>query len=357
MNTLFKGETLRGLLLNVWGWATVGAIAWWAGIAALLGALAVLGALVLGFIVHERQRKKDETLDAPSEAVSEPVPVVGWVSSTVTFHVNSEVGRLRQVMLHRPGLELQRLTPANCADLLFDDVLWVKQARNEHDAFADTLRERDVEVLYLHELLAETLADEKARAWVHRAFGTRPNARSAARRARRRVPRHAVAGRPAHGALIGGITRDELPARRPGSRRQCSVRTTWCSLRYRITSSRATRRAGSTAAFRSIPWPRRRAGARRCTSKPSTASIHHFASSDFDVWFGGVDDDWEPFDSRGRRRARHRERSGADRNGGAQLPRTRSSCWLAGCSRPARQARSLLSSCPRRARTCTWTPS
>ena len=66
VNTLFKGETLRGLLLNVWGWATVGAIAWWAGIAALLGALAVLGALMLGFIVHERQRKKDETLDLVS---------------------------------------------------------------------------------------------------------------------------------------------------------------------------------------------------------------------------------------------------------------------------------------------------
>ena len=51
-DTLFRGETLRGLLLNVWGWATVGAIAWWVGIAAWLGALAVLGALVIGFIVH-----------------------------------------------------------------------------------------------------------------------------------------------------------------------------------------------------------------------------------------------------------------------------------------------------------------
>ena len=75
MNTLFKGETLRGLLLNVWGWATVGAIAWWTGIAALLGALAVLGALVIGFIVHERQRKKDETLDVRSDAAGERVPV------------------------------------------------------------------------------------------------------------------------------------------------------------------------------------------------------------------------------------------------------------------------------------------
>jgi hypothetical protein len=57
VQTLFRGETLRGLLLNVWGWATMGAIAYWVGIAALLGAAAVFGALVLGFIMHERQIK------------------------------------------------------------------------------------------------------------------------------------------------------------------------------------------------------------------------------------------------------------------------------------------------------------
>ena len=59
----------------------------------------------------------------------------------MTFHVDSEVGKLRRVMLHRPDLELQRLTPSNCADLLFDDVLWVKRARQEHNTFADVLRE------------------------------------------------------------------------------------------------------------------------------------------------------------------------------------------------------------------------
>jgi hypothetical protein len=57
VQTLFRGETLRGLLLNVWGWSTVGAIAYWVGIAALLGAITVFGALVLGFVMHERQIK------------------------------------------------------------------------------------------------------------------------------------------------------------------------------------------------------------------------------------------------------------------------------------------------------------
>lgn len=82
----------------------------------------------------------------------------------LTTGVRSEVGRLRTVMLHRPGNELRRLTPRNNDDLLFDGIPWVDRAQVEHDAFADALRSHDVEVLYLAELLIETLADEVARA-------------------------------------------------------------------------------------------------------------------------------------------------------------------------------------------------
>ncbi|MFA1547907.1 arginine deiminase [Actinomadura chokoriensis] len=82
------------------------------------------------------------------------------------FTVSSEVGRLRQVLLHRPDLELLRLTPANKDDLLFDEVLWAKRARQEHDVFADTLRERGVRVHYLADLLAETLKTDEGRAQV-----------------------------------------------------------------------------------------------------------------------------------------------------------------------------------------------
>ena len=81
-------------------------------------------------------------------------------------HVGSEVGHLRRVMLHRPDLELRRLTPSNVDELLFDDVLWVKKARQEHDAFADTLRERGIDVVLLGDLLAETLKMSAAREWV-----------------------------------------------------------------------------------------------------------------------------------------------------------------------------------------------
>ncbi len=85
-------------------------------------------------------------------------------SAPVTPGVSSEVGRLRTVMLHRPGPELQRLTPRNNDKLLFDGIPWVSRAQDEHDAFAEALRSRGVEVLYLTELLVETLASEDARA-------------------------------------------------------------------------------------------------------------------------------------------------------------------------------------------------
>ena len=76
----------------------------------------------------------------------------------------SEVGRLRTVLLHRPGPELSRLTPRNNDQLLFDGVPWVARAQEEHDAFAEAMRARDVEVLYLDRLLAEVLSFPAARA-------------------------------------------------------------------------------------------------------------------------------------------------------------------------------------------------
>ena len=76
---------------------------------------------------------------------------------------NSEVGRLRTVILHRPGAELQRLTPRNNDTLLFDGLPWVAKAQEEHDAFAALLASRGVEVLLLGDLLAQALASGAAR--------------------------------------------------------------------------------------------------------------------------------------------------------------------------------------------------
>jgi len=125
------------------------------------------------------------------------------------FHVDSEVGRLRQVILHRPDLELKRLTPDNAADLLFDDVLWVAEAQAEHDAFASALRERGVRVHYYAELLAETMELPEARQYVlDRVFDPRRHGPLAVD-----ALRGALDGLDAASLtrfLIGGITKREI---------------------------------------------------------------------------------------------------------------------------------------------------
>lgn len=82
----------------------------------------------------------------------------------MSYYVDSEVGRLATVVLHRPGRELTRLTPRNNDVLLFDGIPWVARAQEEHDAFAEVLRSRGVQVLYLADLLVQTLAVPAARA-------------------------------------------------------------------------------------------------------------------------------------------------------------------------------------------------
>jgi len=125
------------------------------------------------------------------------------------FRVDSEVGRLRQVILHRPGLELKRLTPDNAADLLFDDVLWVSRAQQEHDAFADVLRSRGVVVHYYSDLLAQTLDVTAARDYVlDGVFDSRwhgPLAAGQLRAAVGELDSPALAG-----YLVGGITKREI---------------------------------------------------------------------------------------------------------------------------------------------------
>ena len=83
-----------------------------------------------------------------------------------TFGVHSEVGQLRRVLVASPGLAHHRLTPSNADELLFDDVLWVENAKRDHAAFVADLRSNGVEVLELHRVLAETVAQPEALAWL-----------------------------------------------------------------------------------------------------------------------------------------------------------------------------------------------
>ena len=81
--------------------------------------------------------------------------------------VHSEVGKLRTVIVHRPGLEMRRLTPSNAHELLFDDVPWATRAAQEHDAFVDLMRnDFDIDVLLVHDLLRDVLDDPDGRAYV-----------------------------------------------------------------------------------------------------------------------------------------------------------------------------------------------
>ena len=125
------------------------------------------------------------------------------------FHVDSEVGRLRQVILHRPDLELKRLTPDNISDLLFDDMLWVSRAQAEHDAFAEALRSRGVVVHYYGDLLAQTLDIPEARGYVlDRLFDSRwhgPLAAATLRAAMDGLDSASLAR-----YLAGGITKREI---------------------------------------------------------------------------------------------------------------------------------------------------
>jgi len=121
----------------------------------------------------------------------------------------SEVGTLRKVLVHRPGLEHTRLTPSNAEELLFDDVLWVTRAKAEHDMFCEVMRERGVQVFEVETLLAETLVKPEVKDWVSdNILSERQVGVLASRRAREWVE----TADPAQVAefLIGGITRTDV---------------------------------------------------------------------------------------------------------------------------------------------------
>jgi arginine deiminase len=126
-----------------------------------------------------------------------------------TLHVDSEVGRLRRAIVHRPDLELKRLTPSNKDELLFDDVLWVERAKQEHDGFAETLRELNVDVIHFDTLLEETVQQWQARDYIldhifdERVYG--PIAMDPVRAALASLDSKALTE-----TLIGGLTKREV---------------------------------------------------------------------------------------------------------------------------------------------------
>ncbi|HUD79953.1 MAG TPA: arginine deiminase [Streptosporangiaceae bacterium] len=207
------------------------------------------------------------------------------------FHVDSEVGRLRQVIVHRPGLELKRLTPDNAAELLFDDLLWVTEAQSEHDEFAALMRSSGVQVHYYADLLEQTMVIDEARNYVlDRIFDYRlhgPLAVDGLRRAFAALDPATLTT-----FLIGGITRREFAelAEEPQSIAFRSLdpdgfvlaplpnvlyqRDTSCWIYQGV----------------SVNLMRRRARARETINDEAIYHWHPmFSQADFEVWYHGAD--------------------------------------------------------------------
>lgn len=127
------------------------------------------------------------------------------------YGVHSEVGQLRKVIVHRPGLEMRRLTPTNCEELLFDDVIWARKARQEHDAFVDLMRtEFGVDVMRVHELLQDVVSDPEGRAYILDRKIV-PNEVGVGGTAELRAWMDEMESEKLAAHLIGGVTVRELP--------------------------------------------------------------------------------------------------------------------------------------------------
>ena len=191
----------------------------------------------------------------------------------MTLGVRSEIGQLRQAIIHRPGLELSRLTPQNIRSLLFDDVLWAQRAKEEHDVFAETLREHGVRVHYFGRLLAETLEVPAGREFVLDRVCTPENLGPSLV-----GPVHALfddlGSAQLAEYLVGGVLKADLRPLRAKSLKWDMLRgpTTSCCRRCPTTCSPGTTPARSTAGSRSTRWPSRPGSGNPCTSGPSTGT-------------------------------------------------------------------------------------
>ena len=212
----------------------------------------------------------------------------------VKYGVHSEAGKLRKVMVCSPGLAHQRLTPNNCDELLFDDVLWVAQAKRDHFDFVTKMRERNVEVLEMHNLLTDIVAIPEALDWI---LERKVTANSVGLGLINEVGSWLRSLEPRHIAefLIGGVSADDLPDSFGGKTIQMFrdflghssfilpplpntqfTRDTTCWIYGGVT-------------LNPMYWP-----ARRQETLLTTAiyKFHpQFTNADFEIWYGDPDQD------------------------------------------------------------------
>jgi arginine deiminase len=212
-------------------------------------------------------------------------------STTPELGVASEVGTLRSVIVHRPDLAHERLSPTNCHELLFDDVIWVRRARQEFDAFVDLMRERGVEVLLFHELLAETLQDRDARDWLLQRK-LRPEEVTTIFSRELTAWMTEMPGEELATRLTGGVTLAELPADIVTAIGRALLPTDFIlkplpnTLFMRDTSAWLY----GGVSINSMFWPARQ---HETLNLEAVYRFHpRFRDAGVPIWFGGFDHDW-----------------------------------------------------------------
>jgi len=204
---------------------------------------------------------------------------------------NSEVGSLRTVMVHRPDKAHERLSPTNCHELLFDDVIWVRRARQEFDAFVDVMRSEGVEVLIFHELLTETLRDATAREWVL-SRRLRPEEVTALFSDELQAWMTELPAEELATSLTGGVTVGELPAdiRTVVGRAMRDTDFVLPPLPNQLFTRDPSAWIYGGVSINNMYWPARQ---RETLNLEAVYRFHpRFASAGFPIWFGGVDHDW-----------------------------------------------------------------
>jgi arginine deiminase len=205
--------------------------------------------------------------------------------------VHSEVGKLATVMVHRPDLAHERLSPSNSHELLFDDVIWVRRARQEHDAFVDLMSENDIEVLLFHQLLTETLEDPKAREWVL-SRRLRPEEVTVMFSAEliawmKEMPADELATK-----LTGGVTEQELPddMRTAIGKAMRPTDFVIAPLPNQLFTRDTSAWIYGGVSINQMYWPARQ---HESLNVEAVYRFHpRFKDADFDIWFGGFDHDW-----------------------------------------------------------------
>jgi arginine deiminase len=213
------------------------------------------------------------------------------IETATQLGVSSEVGTLRTVMVHRPDVAHERLTPTNSHDLLFDDVIWVRRARQEHDAFVDLMRERGVEVLLFHDLLAETLEDPDAREWVL-SRRLRPEEVTAVFSRELTAWMSEMPADELATKLTGGVILSELPSDVVAAIGKAMRPTDFVipPLPNQLFTRDTSAWIYGGVSINAMYWPARQ---NESLNVEAIYRFHpRFRDAGFPIWFGGVDHDW-----------------------------------------------------------------